>query len=88
MGRQARSCIRARAPFFNVVDLLNRIETVTRAGHHGRIADHLTLLDPRGCPQGQATQTRPTGVELGDKSHRRYFRHLFVGKNKRALLGP
>lgn len=43
----ARSCIRAgaRARFFNVVDLVNRLETEARAGRQGRIADHLTRLD-------------------------------------------
>jgi DNA replication protein DnaC len=43
----ARSLIRngARGRFFNVVDLVNRLETETRAGRQGRIADHLTRLD-------------------------------------------
>jgi DNA replication protein DnaC len=43
----ARSLIRngARGRFFNVVDLVNRLETETRSGRQGRIADHLTRLD-------------------------------------------
>jgi hypothetical protein len=43
----ARSLIRngARGRFFNVVDLVNRLETEARAGRQGRIADHLTRLD-------------------------------------------
>ncbi len=43
----ARSLIRngARGRFFNVIDLVNRLETETRAGRQGRIADHLTRLD-------------------------------------------
>jgi DNA replication protein DnaC len=43
----ARSCIRsgARGRFYNVVDLVNRLETESRAGRHGRIADHLTRID-------------------------------------------
>jgi DNA replication protein DnaC len=43
----ARSLIRngARGRFFNVVDLVNRLETEARAGRPGRIADHLTRLD-------------------------------------------
>ena len=43
----ARSCIRsgARGRFYNVVDLVNRLETETRNGRQGRIADHLTRLD-------------------------------------------
>jgi hypothetical protein len=43
----ARSCIRAgaRGRFYNVVDLVNRLETETRNGRQGRIADHLTRMD-------------------------------------------
>src|SRR6201985_2818643 len=40
----ARSCIRdgARGRFYNVVDLVNRLETETRNGRQGRLAEHLT----------------------------------------------
>jgi DNA replication protein DnaC len=43
----ARSCIRggARARFYNVVDLVNRLEGEARANRQGRIADHLARLD-------------------------------------------
>ena len=43
----ARACIRggARGRFFNVVDLVNRLETEHRNGKQGRIADYLTRLD-------------------------------------------
>jgi DNA replication protein DnaC len=43
----ARSCIRggARGRLYNVVDLVNRLETETRAGRQGRLADHLTRMD-------------------------------------------
>ena len=43
----ARSCIRggARGRFYNVVDLVNRLETETRAGRQGRLAEHLTRMD-------------------------------------------
>ena len=43
----ARACVRdgARARFFNVVDLVNRIEAEARAGRQGRIADQLTRRD-------------------------------------------
>lgn len=43
----ARSCIRdgARGRFFNVVDLVNRLETEARAGRAGRMADYLSRLD-------------------------------------------
>jgi DNA replication protein DnaC len=43
----ARSCIRAglRGRFFNVVDQVNKLESETRAGKQGRMADYLSRLD-------------------------------------------
>jgi DNA replication protein DnaC len=43
----ARSCIRdgARGRFFNVVDLVNQLETEARAGRQGRLNDRLCRLD-------------------------------------------
>jgi len=43
----ARSCIRAgaRGRFYNVVDLVNRLETESRAGRQGRLGLQLTRLD-------------------------------------------
>ena len=43
----ARACIRAgaRGRFYNVVDLVNRLETEARGGRQGRVAEHLTRLD-------------------------------------------
>jgi DNA replication protein DnaC len=43
----ARSCIRSgvRGRFYNVVDLVNRLENESRNGRQGRIADHLTRMD-------------------------------------------
>src|SRR6478735_5823696 len=43
----ARSCIRAgaRGRFYNVVDLVNRLEAETRSGRQGRLADYLTRMD-------------------------------------------
>jgi DNA replication protein DnaC len=43
----ARSCIRSgsRGRFYNVVDLVNRLEAETRSGRQGRIADHLNRMD-------------------------------------------
>ena len=43
----ARACIRAgaRGRFYNVVDLVNRLETEARGGRPGRVAEHLTRLD-------------------------------------------
>jgi IstB-like ATP binding protein len=42
----ARSCIRSgpRGWFYNVVNLVNRLETETRNGHQGRLAEHLTRM--------------------------------------------
>ena len=43
----ARACIRggARGRFFNVVDLVNRLDAEVRAGRQGRISDQLGRLD-------------------------------------------
>jgi DNA replication protein DnaC len=43
----ARACIRngARGCFFNVVDLVNRLEAEGRVGRQGRMADHLCRMD-------------------------------------------
>jgi len=43
----ARSCIRGgmRGRYFNVVDLVNKLEAETRAGRQGRMADYLGRLD-------------------------------------------
>ena len=43
----ARACIRsgARGRFFNVVDLVNRLEAETRAGRQGRLADYMGRKD-------------------------------------------
>jgi DNA replication protein DnaC len=43
----ARSCIRsgARGRFYNVVDLVNRLETEARSGRQGHLAAQLTRLD-------------------------------------------
>src|SRR5262249_36766079 len=43
----ARGCIRtdARGRFYNVVDLVNKLEAEARAGRQGRLADYLTSLD-------------------------------------------
>jgi len=42
----ARSCIRSGARGrFNVVDLVKRLETETRNGRQGRLAEHLTRMD-------------------------------------------
>ncbi len=43
----ARSCIRggAKARYFNVVDLVNKLETEVKLGRQGRIADRLTRVN-------------------------------------------
>jgi DNA replication protein DnaC len=46
-GGIARACIRggARGRFFNVVDLVNKLDAEARAARQGRLADHLCRLD-------------------------------------------
>src|SRR5689334_4190594 len=43
----ARACIRAgaRGRFFNVVDLVNKLEAEGRGGRQGRMADYLSRMD-------------------------------------------
>ena len=43
----ARACLRdgARGRFFNVVDLVNRLEAETRSGRQGRLADYMCRKD-------------------------------------------
>ena len=43
----ARACIRdgARGRFFNVVDLVNKLEAEARTGRQGRMADYLSRMD-------------------------------------------
>jgi DNA replication protein DnaC len=43
----ARACIRggARGRFFNVIDLVNRLEAEARNNRQGRLADYLTRMD-------------------------------------------
>ncbi len=43
----ARACIRggARGRFYNVVDLVNRLDSEARASRQGRMADYLSRLD-------------------------------------------
>ena len=43
----ARACLRggARGRYFNVVDIVNRLEAEGRAGHQGRMAEHLCRMD-------------------------------------------
>ncbi|MTH59989.1 IS21-like element helper ATPase IstB [Paracoccus litorisediminis] len=42
---RALICNGTRGRFFNVVDLVNRLETETRSGKQGRLADYMTRLD-------------------------------------------
>ena len=52
----ARSCIRsgARGRFYNVVDLVNRLEIETRTGRQGRIADFIVLDELGYLPFAQS----------------------------------
>ena len=57
----ARACIRdgARGRFFNVVDLVNRLETEARAGRQGRIADYLCRARLRRARRTRLSALRP-----------------------------
>jgi len=63
----ARACIRsgARGRFFNVVDLVNRLDGEARNGYQGRLADRLCRLDFVILTRGAVGSPRPTADELG-----------------------
>ena len=78
----ARACIRdgARGRFFNVIDLVNRLEAETRSGRQGRMADYLcrmdfVVLDELGyLPFAQSGASccstwSPLRADLGDRHH-------------------
>ena len=64
----ARALIRTgtRGRFFNLVDLVNRLETETRGGKQGRMADYMTRLDFVIFPsRGLLANHCPATDELG-----------------------
>ena len=78
----ARSCIRsgARGRFYNVVDLVNRLETESRNGRQGRLADQhwkvgatrsLTSRDSTSITRGERTR-RPIAATTVRSSCRRH----------------
>ena len=76
----ARSCIRggAKARYFNVVDLVNKLETEVKLGRQGRIADALTrvnllVLDELGYLP--FAQWRPTAVPPDQPPVRAHLDH-------------
>lgn len=60
----ARACIRggARGRFFNVVDLVNKLEAEVRAGRQGRTADLLCRLDFVVLDARRSTPTTKVGA--------------------------
>ena len=64
----ARACIRdgARARFFNVVDLVNRLEAEARVGRQGRLADQLARRDLVILDAVDAAPLRP-GILLASR---------------------
>jgi len=78
----ARALIRSGAcgRFFNVVDLVNRLETEHRPGKQGRIADYLARLDfvvldelgylpfPSPSPADNSSSTLSAGSSSGPRS--------------------
>ena len=89
----ARSCIRAgaRGRFFNVVDLVNKLEAETRAGRQGRMADYLSRMDfivLRAWLSAVRTVRRPAPVpsdqqalrtDLGHRHHQSRLRRMAIG---------
>jgi DNA replication protein DnaC len=59
----ARSCIRAgrKARFFNVVDLVNRLEAEVKTGRQGRLADSLIRTDLVIMDEARLPAVRPIG---------------------------
>jgi DNA replication protein DnaC len=62
----ARACIRrgARGRFFNVVDLVNRLDAEARLGRQGRLADQLCRLDFVALDELGYLPFAPTGGQL------------------------
>ena len=93
----ARACIRngARGRFFNVVDLVNKLEAETRNGKQGRMADYMSRLDfvvldelgylpfavrrPVAVPPGQPRLR----ADLGDRHHQPGVRRIAIGLRRR-----
>ena len=80
----ARSYVRsgARCRFYNVVDLVNRLDTETRDGRKGQLADHLTRMDfaerflASPLPHGEDDQVVPIDASA---------RKVSVGRNRRIV---
>jgi hypothetical protein len=64
----------AQGRFYNVVDLVNRLETEARTGRQGRLADYLTRVDnsfrggtaPPGSRPTTSVKVQPRSIQ---KSH-------------------
>ncbi len=55
----------ARGRFFNVVDLVNKLEAEARAGRQGRIADHLCRIRPGRRPTALSPDQPTLRADLG-----------------------
>jgi DNA replication protein DnaC len=69
----ARSCIRggARGRFFNVVDLVNRLEAETRGGRQGRIADaaNFSSTSSAASTNARPSSSRPTSPSASGRPY-------------------
>ena len=86
----ARACIRdgARGRFFNVVDLVNKLEAEGRAGRQGRMADYLARMDfiildefgylplPRLAAAAVPPDQPALRADLGHRHHQSCFRRM------------
>lgn len=72
----ARAVIRngTRGRFFSVVDLVNRLETETRSGKQGRMADYLNRLAGTRRPNFQHRDDQARGRLAKYRQHRRMYR--------------
>ena len=67
----ARACIRdgARGRFFNVVDLVNRLEAEARAGRQGRLADQLGPTSSSSTSSATCPSPKPEASCCSTSSH-------------------
>jgi hypothetical protein len=100
----ARACIRsgARGRFFNVVDLVNKLEAEGRAGRQGRMADYLShglrhpgrarlpAFRPDRRPALVPPDQPPLRADLGHRHHQSRLRRMAerVRRTERVTMPP
>jgi DNA replication protein DnaC len=83
----ARACIRngAKGRFFNVVDLVNKLEAEAKSDRPGRIADALTRVDLVVLDELTAVPSRqpPLRAHLNRRHHQSRLRGMAAGVRRR-----